>query len=165
MARIWLAVALVAGCSHEGAAPAKPGPPAPSTCDQVADHLISIMSAKSVAPPEQLDPFRRVIAHRCTEDLWTAKAQQCLLDAKTLDDGDRCKDQLTARQQDLLVRDGQAADTSLEGQGAPPPPPDGEATKGAPGPPALQPSSTVKPGASTGAGTGHRNGDPCEGGE
>jgi hypothetical protein len=147
----WLVV--IAACSHS-APPPQSGANAPSTCDKVADHLVSLMSAKSVATDEELDPYRRVIATRCEQDLWTAKAQQCFLDTKTLQDGDACQAQLTETQQKALLRDGNAQVDQNAGQAAPaaaaPPP----AEQAAP-PPSPAKRSTRAP----------RPGDPCEGGE
>jgi hypothetical protein len=161
-----------AACSH-AAAPVNTSPPPPpgggaatgsaaaSQCPAIAEHLLSLMSASSVVPPEQLEPFRKVIATRCTEDLWTAQAQQCFAEAKSLEDADKCQPNLTPAQQETLQRDGQAAaQQSMSPKGdvgtAPTPaPPADEAPAPAPG--GKDKRSTRGP-AKTG-------GDPCEGGE
>ena len=41
--------------------------------------------------PEQLDPFRSVIARHCTHDGWSADMQQCLLATKTIAEGNACE--------------------------------------------------------------------------
>jgi hypothetical protein len=107
-----LALVLVTAC---GSTP-KPAPQVkgPSTCDRVADHEISLMSASQKAPPEQLDPFRKVIAHHCTDDLWSADMQQCLLATKTIAEGDACSKYLTPQQAERLQADGQAAVENLD---------------------------------------------------
>ena len=147
----WIVV--VAACSHS-APPAQSAAQAPSTCDKVADHLVSLMSAKSVASDEELDPYRRVIATRCEQDLWTPQAQQCFLDTKTLQDGNQCQTQLTAAQQDALVREGNAqADKQKESAPAAP-----AALAPAASPAPAKNSPTRGPNTKPG-------GDPCEGGE
>ncbi len=100
-------VLVVAAC---GSAPPPARPPAgPSTCERIADHLVGMMGAAAKATPEQLDPFRRVIGTRCTQDRWSAQAQQCLLAASTLEAGDACGSQFTPEQKQALDRDGRDA--------------------------------------------------------
>ncbi|HUJ57810.1 MAG TPA: hypothetical protein VLX92_04945 [Kofleriaceae bacterium] len=132
--------ALLAAC----AAPPPPRAPIapPSQCDQVADHLVSLMDKASPQTSEQLDPFRRVVAKRCTDDLWTAAARQCLLAITSFDQGDQCKTDLTQSQQDAFVRDTQAAFGDLRG------------SETAPGAAAPAPPPASK-----------TSGDPCEGGQ
>lgn len=86
----------------------------PSTCDRVADHEIGLMSASQKAPPEQLDPFRKVIAHHCAGDGWSADMQQCLLATTTIAEGDACSKYLTPQQAQALQADGQAAVENLD---------------------------------------------------
>jgi hypothetical protein len=107
-----LALVLVTAC---GSTP-KPAPQVkgPSTCDRVADHEISLMSASQKAPPEQLDPFRKVIAHHCAGDGWSADMQQCLLATTTIAEGDACSKYLTPQQAQALQADGQAAVENLD---------------------------------------------------
>ncbi len=103
-----LALVLVVACG--GAAPPPKKPPAPPPrCELIADHLVAMVGAQAKATPEQLDPFRRVIGTRCTEDRWSDQAQQCLLAATTLADGDRCGALFSPAQKQALDRDGQAA--------------------------------------------------------
>jgi hypothetical protein len=73
------------------------------------------MSASQKAAPEQLDPFRTLIAHHCTDDAWSAQMQQCLLATKTIAEGDTCSKYLTPQQAQALQADGQAA---VENMGA-----------------------------------------------
>ena len=155
MRSLWILA--LAACSH-AAAPAPANVKPPSGCERVSDHLVSLMSASSVATDEELDPYRRVIATRCEQDLWTDKAQQCFLDTKSLDDGDRCRTLLTDSQQQALVRDGQAA----VDQGASKPKAAAPAEESAPDT-LSQPKPAPAPptrGPATKA-----NSDPCEGGE
>ncbi|HTR50181.1 MAG TPA: hypothetical protein VMJ10_05695 [Kofleriaceae bacterium] len=167
MRRTYLALVLAA-CSHS-AAPATTSTtsatggaggtadPPKLTCAAVADHLIGLMSAASVAQPEQLDPFRKVLSTRCDQDLWTAQAQQCFDDAKSLDDADKCQSTLTPAQQESLKKDGEAAAEATAPKSRPaaaaPTMPDeaGQPAKNTTRGPTQKPA---KPG-----------GDPCEGGE
>ncbi|MGE5183373.1 MAG: hypothetical protein ACM31C_14985 [Acidobacteriota bacterium] len=103
---------VVAACGGSAPPPAKP-PPGPTTCERIADHLVGMMGASSKATPEQLDPFRRVIGTRCTQDRWSAQAQQCLLAAATLEAGDQCGSQFTPAQKQALDRDGRDALSSM----------------------------------------------------
>jgi hypothetical protein len=107
----------------------------------VSDHLVSLMSASSVATDEQLDPYRRVIATRCERDLWTQAAQQCFLATASIPDGDRCQSLLTPSQQQALQRDGMAAVGAAHAE-------EPAATPAAPPAPVLP-----------------KAGDPCEGGQ
>jgi hypothetical protein len=131
-----LVLAALTACSH----PAPVAPPAakpPSPCERVSDHLVSLMSASSVATDGQLDPYRRLIATRCEQDLWTQAAQKCFLETASLVDGDRCQSLLTPSQQQALQRDGMAAVDTTRAQE-----------------PAAQPVPET-----------NKAGDPCEGGQ
>jgi hypothetical protein len=138
MRGLWISFVLAA-CSHSATAPSAPAATAPSNCERVSDHLVSLMGASSAATDDQLDPFRRVIATRCEQDVWTAAAQQCFLETKSLADGDRCQSQLTPSQQQALQRDGMATVNSAHAAE-----------------PAAQPAPAPAP---------KKTGDPCEGGE
>ena len=152
-----LCILALAACSH-AAAPATTAVKPPSGCERVSDHLVSLMSSSSVATDEELDPYRRVIATRCEQDLWTEKAQQCFLDTKNLDDGERCRALLTDSQQQALVRDGQAAVDSAVAKPKAPAPAEETAPdaltqpKPPPAPPTRGPATKA-------------SSDPCEGGE
>jgi len=162
-------VLFFAACSHS-AAPAttattgSPGggasggaaDPPKLTCAAVADHLIGLMSAASVAQPEQLDPFRKVLATRCEQDLWTQEAQQCFDGAKSLDDADKCQGTLTPAQQQSLQKDGQAAAEAAQ------PKPTAAATPAADMPSPAPAKNTTRGPSQKPAKPG---GDPCEGGE
>jgi hypothetical protein len=126
-------------CSHP-VAPASTAVKSPSACERISDHLVSLMSASSVASDEQLDPYRRLIATRCEQDLWTQAAKDCFLATTSLADGDRCQSLLTPSQQQLLERDGMAAVDAAHAQQAAPPQP--------------QPAPDAE-----------KNSDPCEGGQ
>jgi hypothetical protein len=104
----WLALVLVTAC---GGSTPKPAPEVkgPSVCDRVADHEISLMSASQKAAPEQLDPFRKLIARHCTDDHWPAQMHDCLLASATIAEGDACEKYLTPQQAQALEQDGQAA--------------------------------------------------------
>jgi hypothetical protein len=108
----WLALVLVTAC---GSTP-KPAPEVkgPSTCDRVADHEIGLMSASQKAAPEQLDPFRKVIARHCSQDGWSAEMTRCLLATRTIAEGDACGKYLTPQQAQGLQADGQAAVENLD---------------------------------------------------
>jgi hypothetical protein len=86
----------------------------PTTCDRVADHEISLMSASQKAAPEQLDPFRKVIARHCTDDAWSAEMTECLLATKTIAEGDACGKYLTPKQAEGLQADGEAAVENMD---------------------------------------------------
>ena len=151
---------MVIGCSHNKppAGPPPPPPAPPSQCAQLADHVVGLMGASKVAEQDQLDPFRNVLTTRCTDDKWSPEAQKCLLDIKTLDEGDKCQSLLSDDQQKNLERDGTAAakasrhkseDKGEMGGAAPPPPP------------AEEPSHSRGP---VPKGSG-KTGDPCSGGQ
>jgi len=72
------------------------------------------MTAAQKAPPEQLDPFRKVIAAHCTGDAWSAEMTGCLLKTTTIGDGDACGKYLTPQQASALQADGQAALENLD---------------------------------------------------
>jgi hypothetical protein len=109
----WLALGFVtAAC---GSTPPKAHEvKAPSTCDRVADHEIGLMSAAQKAAPEQLDPFRKIIAAHCTHDGWSADMTGCLLKTATLAEGDACGKYLTPQQASAFQADGQAALENLD---------------------------------------------------
>jgi hypothetical protein len=108
---------LAAAC---GASTPKPAPnvKGPSVCDRVADHEISLMTASQKVPPEQLDPFRSVIARHCTHDGWSADMQQCLLATKTIEEGNACEKHLSPAQAQALEKDGEAAVQDVEAPGS-----------------------------------------------
>ena len=142
-----LALVLLVACSHSSPPPKSAA--APSQCDQVADHLVSLISASSTADPEQVDPWRKKIAQHCTQDLWTPKAQDCMLATKQLKDVDGCNSQLTQSQNEALMgelapKPAAATESAAPGGGpTPPPPPDNDRKTRGP----------------------KKAGDPCEGGE
>ncbi len=72
------------------------------------------MTASQKAAPEQLDPFRKIIATRCTADNWSADMTRCLLETKTLADGDACGKYLTPQQASAFQAEGQAALENLD---------------------------------------------------
>jgi hypothetical protein len=135
MQRVTLIV-VFAACSHAPPPPAKAAAAGPSSCEHVSDHLVSLMSASSVATDTEMDPVRRVIVRHCEQDLWTPRIQQCLLEAGTLQESDRCEGLLTPSQQQAL---------STEFRAAPAPAAAAPAPAAAPSPKAA--------------------GDPCDGGE
>jgi hypothetical protein len=177
----WILVVVVAvvACSHDA------NPPAPvvtpSKCAQVADHVVSLMSA-SAKSPEQVDPFRTVIARRCNEDGWPVVAQDCLLATKQLGDGNACQQQLTEQQakkfEDELAATLGAMTPPAKGGGGPekkeaeemqapieqttisPPPPPGDPEKSN----KSRNSKTLKSPKNSKPDPGAHS-DPCEGGE
>jgi hypothetical protein len=99
------AIIVLAACASQ----AKPAPPPPpSQCPAVADHVIGLMTASKHAAAEDVDPFRRVIIKRCTEDAWSADAQKCILGMHSLKEAESCNDLLTQDQRDKLQSDGMA---------------------------------------------------------
>jgi hypothetical protein len=153
----WLLIVCIAACGH-AAPPAPVAAKQPSSCEQVADHVVSLMSVAQKAKPEELDPFRNVITKRCTEDHWSAEAQQCLGGIKTLPEGDQCEKLLTEEQAQALERDGQAT------AGAVAPAKASAASAMQPVPPPPPPSPKSKATRSKGSAPGATS-DPCEGGE
>ncbi len=150
MKRILLLVLALGACGQS--AEPKTAAMAPKSCDNVADHVVSLMSA-SAKSPEDVDPFRRIIAKRCSEDAWSADAQQCMLSIKSLDEGNACEKQLTEAQAKAFEADTQTAAAKLGGS-APPPP----SAATAPGdPPAAQPAMAKHKAANSS--------DPDEGGD
>jgi hypothetical protein len=148
----FVASAAFGACSPSPLPPASPAAPtAPPLCERVADHLVSLIGEPTHATSEQLDPFRRVVSTRCLQDQWSAQAQQCLLDAKTLSDGDRCGSLFTPDQKQALDRDGQAAVTGMQPAAAAP-----AAKAGAAPAPAEEAAPAAQP---------RKTGDPDEGGQ
>lgn len=156
---------VVGACaSHASPAEAPVPPPKPSSqCDQVADHLVSQMTAASKASAEEIDPYRRLLSRRCNEDKWSTELQQCLLGTNTLKENKSCEHLFTDDQNANLERDGEAAEKAAKQSAAPEE--KEEATGGSksdpPPPPAPTPSRSRGP-APKG---GHKAGDPCEGGQ
>jgi hypothetical protein len=104
-----LALIVLCACGAPPPPPAAPAAPARDSCEALADHVISLMSAAQKVPSEQLDPFRAVLTRRCSEDRWSEPARRCLLGITSLAAGDTCQQDLTPAQQQALARDGQAA--------------------------------------------------------
>ena len=153
MTRILLLVLALGACGHS--AEPKTAGTAPKSCDNVADHVVSLMSA-SAKNPEDVDPFRRIIAKRCGEDGWSEDAQHCMLAIKALDEGNACEKQLTEAQAKTFEADTQAAAAKLGGGAAPPPPPPASAAVAPGAPPPAQPATTKRKANSS---------DPDEGGD
>ena len=151
--RHWLLVGCVVTACHHDAPPTMVAAPRASSCDQLADHVMSLMSAAHKAKPEELDPFRNVLSKRCTEDHWSAEAQRCLAGITTLLEGDKCERLLTPAQAKALELDGQAAGRAFEDP-APP--------MNAPAAPAASTPKSLKKARSMPA---RGDSDPCEGGE
>ena len=86
--------------------PVKPStPPAPpqNQCAQVADHLLSLMTATAKdAPTEELDRVRVAFERRCDDGRWSPEAQRCFLELVDKADVDRCATQLTDEQRRSL---------------------------------------------------------------
>jgi hypothetical protein len=159
--RTWIAALVLTAC-HSAPPPAAPVAPV-SQCAKVSDHLVSLMTASQKVDDTQLDPIRKVIAHHCDQDQWTAEAQQCLLAAASMADGEACKAKFTPAQVDAFEAEGRALDESKESHSAPasggaPPMDPASASEPAPSPPRSTPRPTAKK-------PGKAGGDPCEGGE
>ena len=101
----WLAVVVVAACSHPRQEPTPPPRPAAS-CEAAADGMVGLLvAAQAEKPPEDaVDKIRVRIATRCREDRWTAEAQVCLAKVKTAADADTCGTLLTPEQQAALAK-------------------------------------------------------------
>ncbi|MCX5742462.1 MAG: hypothetical protein NT062_08200 [Proteobacteria bacterium] len=171
MIRTTLVVAVLAGCSKPP--PASPrASPETSQCAPVADALLAAyVKLKHATPTDELArPFRELVVERCTQDVWSAEAQRCMLDATA--DLDRCTTLLTAPQQQTFQDQARATlskivdakDDDADRADRAEPPPDKASRKHHEGR-ANQPkgggTSNPKP-PSPEAGEGA---DPCEGGE
>lgn len=97
-----LAIAFLVAC---GSSPPPAQPPKVNTCEQVADHVVSLMPVAHKIESEHLDPYRNIISKRCTEDAWNAEAQKCMLATKQLEDGNACERMLTEAQAAAFERD------------------------------------------------------------
>ncbi len=154
MNRILLLVLALGACGPS--AQPKTAATGPKACDNVADHVVSLMSA-SAKSPEAVDPFRQIIAKRCSEDAWSEDAQHCMLSTTTLEEGNACEKNLTDAQAKSFEADIQAAASKLGGTAASPPPPPASSAAAAPGaPPPAQPAATKHKASSS---------DPDEGGD
>jgi hypothetical protein len=151
------------GGSNKSATMAKSDGP---TCAAVADSMVAMMAEGKESTKAFVDAkegFVTIIRTRCTDDVWTAEAKQCLATMKSRADAERCSTLLTETQQANLVRDQKAkfgADPEPEAQAAEPaaaPPAPLEAEKNEP--PKKLRSAPAKPAKTKKAG------DPCDGGE
>ncbi|MBA3501914.1 MAG: hypothetical protein M4D80_12230 [Myxococcota bacterium] len=128
------------GGSSKSSTMAKAGP----TCGDVANSMVAMMAEGKESTKAFVDAkegFVTIIRTRCTDDVWTAEAKQCLATMKSRDDAERCGTLLTEQQQANLVRDQKAK------FGAGPPNPDA--------PPPEAPKAMKS----------RKAGDPCDGGE
>jgi hypothetical protein len=163
--RTWMAVLLLAACSHAATKPTTPVAEVGATCDQVSEHLVSFLIARDASNAELTKKISGVFQERCTQDAWSSQARQCLVAAKAMKDADACQSTLTKVQLDAFGKAMEAAlptrtdgVTPIPEVAAPPPPPANQ-----PPPPATKtraPQKKAKPGGKAG-----KTGDPCEGGE
>jgi len=157
---IWLAAALVVGCSH-APPPAAPGATS-SKCQKAADQLVELMAAASAADPDSIKKITDKIVDRCEADKWSEDTKTCVIGLRDKNDLARCETLFTPQQTDDLINafGGPApkpgspvpASGAIGGGAAPPPPPaPAPTTRGAV--PKDGKGSTPKPS------------DPCEGGQ
>jgi hypothetical protein len=177
--RSWIAIVVLAACSHSKQTAQTPPPSAGASCDQLAHHLLAILPANDGSKTDFATAFVSVVQERCTADGWTAEARQCINDAREMKDADRCQPLLTEAQ---VAAVGKAMDEKLKGMH----PADGAGAvptgSGAPGgggvtptpestgaePPAPPPPPNSSPktrGPQPKGGKNGKTGDPCEGGE
>jgi hypothetical protein len=102
MLRALLVLAVACGSPAKPIArPAAVAPP--DQCAQVADHLLSLMTAAAKdAPTEELDRVRVAFQRRCDEDRWSPEAQRCFLELTDKAEVDRCASRLTEEQRRSL---------------------------------------------------------------
>lgn len=95
---------VVVACGSPTKPSPPPAPPAPENqCAQVADHLLSLMTATAKdAPTEELDRVRVAFKRRCDEDRWSPEAQHCFLELTDKAEVDRCATRLTDPQRRAL---------------------------------------------------------------
>jgi hypothetical protein len=77
-------VVALAACRH-GAAP-----PPPPSCEQAADHVLSLLDPKD----DGVRAVRGVFATRCREDAWTVEVRSCVMSTTSLKDPKHCKAKL-----------------------------------------------------------------------
>lgn len=95
---------VVIGCGSPPKPTAPLAAPAPQNqCAQVADHLLSLMTATAKdAPTEELDRVRVAFKQRCDDDRWSPEAQRCFLELTDKAEVDRCANRLTDEQRRAL---------------------------------------------------------------
>jgi hypothetical protein len=79
-------VVALAACRH-GASP-----PPPPTCDQAADHVLSLLEPKDAGARA----VRGVFATRCRADAWAVEVRSCVISTTSLKDPKHCKAKLPA---------------------------------------------------------------------
>src|SRR5580700_9640827 len=108
-----LSFAVVSGCSHASSpaatTPAQSAAAQPSPCDQLANHVVSLIPAASGAPQDKVAILRDAIATRCSQDQWSADAQKCFMTGTATDSLDSCAKLLTQAQDTALEHDAKAA--------------------------------------------------------
>lgn len=77
-------VVAVAVCRHGSA------PPPPPSCEQAADHVLSLLEPKHLSARA----VRTVFATRCREDLWAVEVRSCVMSTTSLKDPKHCKAKL-----------------------------------------------------------------------
>ena len=62
------------------------------------------MSGAAKADPEDVDPYRKTLYTRCSDDHWSPELQQCLLASAKLEDNKRCDSLWTEDQNTNLAK-------------------------------------------------------------
>lgn len=116
-----LAVALVACSTPRPVAPPSAPVRPPNHCAAVADRLLAIYGElRHTAPdPTMATTYRDVVVERCTQDVWPAAAQDCIVAPRA--DVDACTQLLTPEQRASFAEAAQrklnAAGTAATGSG------------------------------------------------
>ena len=94
-----LAIVLAAACGSKPPPDPAFTPAGPRPCEQMADHLVSLMNPDPEVR-ETSDKIARVLIDACVTDKWTVDAQQCFGKLARLEDSDRCTPLLTPDQRE-----------------------------------------------------------------
>jgi hypothetical protein len=103
-------VVLLVACSSKGPADPVFTPAGPKPCEQMADHLVGLMTPVGAdgkplkKETETADAISRTLVKRCTEDKWTADAQRCFTTIASLEAADKCAPLLTVEQRESMDR-------------------------------------------------------------
>jgi hypothetical protein len=99
--RVLLALVVVAACHASQPSQTWLVAAGEKPCEAMARHLVDLM-APAEADWVAVKALRSTIGERCTKDGWTIDAQQCFINAKSIEATDHCAPMLTVDQRNAL---------------------------------------------------------------